>query len=168
MGLVARRSFLGHRREEDPDPSGAVYKTSGKGYTKGEPKMVAVFEQNPTQAEMGDALWQLNRYRLFFEDRDFPVARMQLEIIVRDGGTWVARNRGVTEPIYVIPVPKINNIIIRAYFQGQAASLTEALATKTLPPPCLAEERWDGRRCRDYCDVAQFCDVGREEMKKNG
>jgi len=157
---------LGIVEKKVPDPSGAVYKRSGKGYRKGEPKMVAVFEADPTQAQPGDALWQLNRYRLFFEDRGFPVAHMQLEVIVRDGGTWMARSRGVAEPIYVIPVPRVSDNLIRDYFEEQTALLTGALATKTLPPPCRDEERWEGRRCRDYCDVAQFCDVGREEMKR--
>jgi hypothetical protein len=157
---------LGVVEKKMPDPSGAVYQSSGRGYRKGEPKMVMFFGQDPTQADLGDALWQVNRYRLFFEDRGFPVARMQLEVIVRDGGTWVARSRGVNEPIYVIPVRRLEDKTVRGYFDIKARALTEALDIKWTPAPCTTRERWDGRRCREYCEVAQFCDVGQEEMQR--
>ena len=38
---------------------------------------------------------QLNRYRIFFEEQGFPVSRIQIQAIPRDGGTYIAKNRGI-------------------------------------------------------------------------
>ena len=38
--------------------------------------------------------------------------------------------------------------------------LSNALKAKTMPGPCSSVECWDGRRCKSYCDVAEFCDKG--------
>jgi len=143
-----------------PDPTGAVYQRSGKGYVKGAPKMVKVYTIDPAQADNREAELQLNRYRLFFEDRGFPVNRMQIEVIVRDGNTWVARNRGITEPIYFIPVKRWDDTRVRAYFTAKALALKSYLDKKELPPPCTPDECWSGRRCRDYCPVLNFCGAG--------
>lgn len=149
-----------------PDPTGAVYQRSGSDYKKGDPKKVAIFEARPEAVELGDALWQLNAYRLMFERRGFPVDELQIVAIVRDGGTHLAESRGLTETVYRIPVPKLADGEVNAYFAMKGRALVAALTEHRPPPPCTDEERWDGLRCQKYCEVAQFCDVGREEMGK--
>ena len=38
---------------------------------------------------------QINMYRIMFEDAGFPISRMQIMAIVRDGGTYIAESRGI-------------------------------------------------------------------------
>ena len=90
---------LGIVKVRYPDPTGAVYKRSGPGYTAGQPKMLTRFETDPNAVYLKDAEWQLNHYRLRFEAAGYPVARLQIEAIVRDGETMTARTRGVIHPI---------------------------------------------------------------------
>lgn len=152
---------LGSYTERVPDPSGAVYQRSGNGFKKGDSKMVTVSRFDPTKASVPDVELQLNRYRLFLEDAGFPVHILQLECVVRDGGTWAARDRGVLHQIYLIPVRRLPDDYVRNYFGKKAQALLLALRAGLDPPPCAPEETWEGRRCQEFCDVWEFCDVGR-------
>lgn len=154
---------LGIVKVRTPDPTGAVYKRSGNGYRAGDPKMVNRFERDPNAAKNDDVEWQLNDYRLRFEAQGFAVARLQVEAIVRDGGTQTARNRGVTDLIYLIPVRILPDHMVRDYFEEKRAALLHHLDTKTLPPECTDDECWEGRRCRYYCDVWTYCPRGQQE-----
>ena len=42
----------------------------------------------------------------------------------------------------------------------------EALDKKFLPQLCNSRERWHGRKCAEYCDVAENCPYGRM-VKRN-
>ena len=151
---------LGVVKVRVPDPTGAVYQRSGNGYTKGDPKMVSIFEKDPNAVKIDDVEYQLNRYRLFLEPAGFPVKALQVEAIVRDGGTRIAYNRGVTEPMYLIPVAILPNAAVLEYFNNKGAALISALLSHRLPPECTDDECWEGKRCRGYCDVWEFCDKG--------
>ena len=154
---------LGIVKVRVPDPTGAVYRRSGPGYTAGQPKMVTRFSRDPNAVKLDDAEWQLNDYRLHFEERGFPVDRLQIEAIVRDGETQAARTRGVLEPMYLIPVRTLPDDMVRAYFTNKREALLSALESGRLPPECTDDECWDGRRCRYYCDVWAFCPRGQQE-----
>ena len=148
VGIVSRKV---------PDSSGATYKRNGKGYKKGDPKMITVFETDPTKADMMDWTLQLNRYRLFLEDAGFPVREMIIQATVRDGGTYIAQQRGIDRNIYLIPVPRMKDKDVKDYFSTKAQALHEALRTG-YAPKCNDEESWEGRRCA-ICEVYTHCQL---------
>lgn len=151
---------LGLVESKVPDPSGEVYKKSGKWGKAGDTKIVSVWTPNPERADLFNEEMQLNNYRILVEECGFRVSRMQLQVTVRDGDTFIATNRGVDRKIYSIPLQRLDDEVVKGYFNIKRYTLLEALETRTLPPPCSDYERWEGRRCRGNCDVAEFCSEG--------
>lgn len=100
-------------------------------------------------------------YRILLEAAGHPVQQMFVEAIVRDGGTYMAKGRGIERNGYLIPVKRLPDEEVQEYIQAKASALLQALETGTIPPACTTEETWEGRKCADYCRVAEFCDVGR-------
>ena len=153
---------LGMVGKKVPDPSGARYEKSGSWGKAGDPKMITVWEREPAAADMWDWELQLNKYRVEIEIIGFPISRMFIQATVRDGGTMVANNRGITDNIIVIPVKRLDDSYVKEYYRAKREALLTALEKKELPPPCDSRESWGGKRCRSYCDVWEFCDVGRK------
>lgn len=148
---------------KQPDPSGEVYRSSGKWGKAGSPKMVPIFEPDPDKADNMEAEHQLNHYRVMLKDKfGVTINRMQLQVTVRDGGTYVAKNRGVTELVYMIPIPIIDDGEIRDYFNYKQACLAFAME-HGWSEVCNDHECWGGRRCKGYCDVWMHCTKGRGE-----
>ncbi len=143
---------LGYKQENTD--TGEVYKTGAK---KGQTKFKKVLMQ--TEPDLKDAEIQLNHYRMLLESTGFPVKEMFIEAIVRDGGTYIAQNRGVTQNGYLIPVKFIPDEEVRQYLKNKADNLMWALDLKEMPEACSDEECWKGRKCAGYCRVARFCDV---------
>ncbi len=141
-------------------PTGEVYKTDCKSGRKGDPKYRKETVQG--EPELTEQALQLNMYRMMLEDAGFPVKQMFLDIAVRDGGIRAATSRGITQNAYLIPVPKLPDDEVLAYFLPKRDALLWHLASGTMPEPCTEEERWQGRKCLNYCNVAEFCDYGRE------
>jgi len=144
---------------KEPDPNGEVYKSSGKWGKAGSPKMVPYYAQVPEKANNWEAEYQLNRYRVKLENLGVKLNRMQLQVTVRDGGLYVAHNRGVFMKAVRIPIPFIDNSIIEAYFKYKDDCLKQALMYGW-SQPCTDAECWDGRRCSEYCDLASSCPRG--------
>jgi len=139
-----------------PHPT-EVYKSSGNWGKAGTPKMITVWEGHPEQADLWDWELQLNAYRLKVEEIGFAVSRMFVQVTVRDGGTFVAENRGIMKNIYLIPVKRLDDEEVEAYFAYKAVDLLNALSKNEMPPPCSTKERWEGIRCEKYCSVAEWC-----------
>ena len=148
---------LGLVESKVPDPSGAVYYRSGSWGKAGTPKMVSIWTPSPWRADLFNEEMQLNNYRILVEGCGFPISRMQLQVTVRDGATFIATGRGVDRKIYIIPIRRVADEEVKGYFEAKRQALLEALEAKTLPPPCSDYERWEGRRCKGFCDVAKFC-----------
>lgn len=159
LGLVGRKI---------PNLGGEVYKTSGKWGKAGDPKMVTVFDQDPKAVDMWDWELQNNNYRIMVEACGFPISEMFNQVTVRDGGTMVAQNRGIVKNIYLIPIKRLPDDEVKAYFRNKRLALLHFLSKQTVPPPCTAKESWDGRRCDGFCDLWEFCDVGIEAHRKAG
>ena len=140
-------------------PTGEVYKT---GANKGKPKYKKkVFTGGPRHRL--DLAIQLNDYRMKIErELKKPVSNLVCEIIVRDGNTYIAESRGVTEPGYLVPINKISDRWVERYMKKKAGDLIKALKTNTMPPPCRHSETWGGAKCERYCNVAQFCEKGKK------
>jgi hypothetical protein len=136
-------------------PTGEVYKTGPK---KGQVKTKKMPRQGVP--DLTEQTLQLNMYRLMLEDSGFPVKKMFLDIAVRDGGIQVATTRGVKQNAYLIEVPHMDDSEVLAYFRSKRDALLTALENKQLPPPCSMDERWQGRKCQSYCNVAEWCDLG--------
>ncbi|MBC8274806.1 MAG: hypothetical protein H8E40_07555 [Chloroflexi bacterium] len=145
-----------------PDPSGECYRSTGKWGKAGSPKMIDKFGINPDMANMQDWVLQLNNYRLLIESAGFPVSRIQIQATVRDGGTIVAKSRGITENIYMIPVKRLDDADVKDYFIDKSVALITAMETQQMPEPCSEQERWNGRRCKQYCEVWEHCELGQD------
>ena len=143
-----------------PDPTGAVYKSSGSWGKAGSPKMVNKFAIDASKADMWETEYQLNRYRVMLEERGLIVTKLQCQIIVRDGGIAMARDRGVERNGYLIPVKRINSSEVVDYFQKKYSDLTQALKQKKWSQVCTPRECWDDARCKGYCEVALYCPKG--------
>jgi len=142
------------------DPTGAVYKVSGKWGKAGDPKMVPVFQSIPQEVDIFNEELQLNRYRIMLEELSIAVSRMQLQVTVRDGGLAVAHSRGVTRNIYKIPIQKLETEKVIEYFRTKEQDLSTALSANKWDIPCNDRECWEGARCKGYCEVARYCPKG--------
>jgi hypothetical protein len=112
------------------------------------------------ESDIAKASLQLNGYRIKVEPLGIPVSRMFIMAIVRDGGTYTAKNNNVPEKMLMIPIDKMPDDYVKDYFSQKSQSLIEALDKKQLPSFCSFEDRWGGRRCKGYCDVFNFCPEG--------
>jgi len=123
------------------------------------------FVIDPTTIDLRESELQLNNYRIMLEGHGLKVGKMQLQVTVRDGGLQIARTRGITKNIYLIPIKRLDNNEVYNYFEWKKEKLLSALSIyKTdpdyVPEPCNDEECWNGVRCRGYCEVSQYCPKG--------
>ena len=135
-----------------------------KGAKKGEPKYESKFVPGGHKDRF-DLAAQMNCYRLMLERKGYPVKNMLCEVICKDGGSKVARSRGIDRIGYLIPVNRISDNWIETYFKKKSERLLEALYTETLPPVCSKRENWETRKCVGFCPVWNFCDKGIELNK---
>jgi len=124
--------------------------------------MIPCFQIMPQEADNWEAEYQLNNYRIKIEAKfpGFEISKLQVQVLVRDGGLQVARQRGITRRSMLIPVKIMDNDEVLSYFDRKKHDLDFALETMQWTTPCSAAECWDGVRCRDYCEVAMYCPKG--------
>jgi len=144
--------------KEDGSP---VLLKSGK--NKGKIKTRKVVKQDPNRADTYPTNLQLNRYRIFFEKAGFPISRIQIQAIVRDGNTYIAKSRGVDRNIYIIPIELIGNHYTVAVYDLLQKKVDMAFKNGWIER-CEDHENWNGMRCQKYCEVAEHCG----EMDKKG
>jgi len=166
-GSFAVAKTLGLKEELVPD---GVYKSSRVGkYKKGDPKFKKIFTEGGVHKRF-DLAVQLNDYRMKLEKHGLPVKQMCCEIIVRDGGTYIAQSRGILQRALLVVINKISDCWISRYMKRKAELLEHALSNGVLPPVCKPRERWydhnTGRsgKCAKFCPVRYQCDFGRREM----
>ena len=145
---------------KEPDPSGAVYKTNSRYGKIGEAKMVPIWGPNDSIADNLDAELQLNRYRVKLADLGVKVDRLQLQVTVRDGGLYIAHNRGVMRNAYILPIKILPDDDVLNFFKVKTDQLLMALKQGFWDTPCSEYESWDGIRCARFCDVAAHCPKG--------
>lgn len=134
---------------------------SGKNKGKPKTKQKTVIKHDPAKEDRLDIELQINRYRIFFEQNGFPISRMVVQAIPRDGGTYVAKNRGIDKNIYLIPIKRMSNTDVLRYYQKLNEEILEAFKTGYIRK-CDMWECWDRKRCESFCDVQYFC----KEMSK--
>lgn len=148
---------IGLKEEVDEVNTGEIYKS---GERKGQPKTKKVSRIVQGEPDLGDWGLQLNHYRILIEKSGFPVDRIVLQAIVRDGGTYLAKKRGLSRNIYLIDVPRLADNAVVEFFHTKRDALKAALESGTVPEICTEDERWQDRKCAEYCRVAGFCDHG--------
>lgn len=60
----------------------------------------------------------------------------------------------------MVPVRMLDDADVIGYFHSKQEDLTAALEQGRWDEPCDNRECWDGVRCRDYCEVWQYCPKG--------
>jgi hypothetical protein len=142
----------------DDEPTGEFYK-SGK--RKGEEKTRKILKRDDSRIDRWEWELQLNKYRMEFEKRGFKPDELKIQCIVRDGNTYIARSRGVFRNIYYFNIPFLPDAEVVAYFDYKKKALLSALKQGYWNEICTAKENWDGLKCRNYCEVAEFCQYGK-------
>lgn len=145
-------------------PTGEVYKT---GTHKGEPKYRKEWRTDGVRDVLDWAI-QLNYYRMLLEARGFKVEKMQIQALVRDYSLRIAKERNITKPVYLIKINRISDHWLKLYLQAKAQRLQNAITNKQLPEHCKTRETWHGRKCLDYCDVADQCPYGKALKERLG
>lgn len=168
-GSYAVAKTLGIHAIEVPD---GFYKTTHKDgkFKKGDPKFKKVFVEGGRKKRF-DLAVQLNDYRMKLQNiAKLPVHKMICEMLVRDGGTFVAKNRGVMQRGCLAVINKISDIWIERYMRIKWHLLKWHLDNKTLPPVCRPKERWyDSKtgkslKCSTFCHARHNCNFGQREM----
>lgn len=99
---------------------------------------------------------QVNRYRMGFNQRGFKISKMFVFGIPRDGGLYIAEQRGITKRYYKFPIEFIPDVQVEAYYSNLQHECDEAFRTG-YARTCADWECWDGDRCRRFCDVSVPC-----------
>lgn len=135
----------------------AMFFKSGKNKGKPKTKKNVRFIINKDKADIYNESMQLNRYRIMYEKYGFPISQMRIFYIVRDGGTFIAKNRGVEENIGFIRIPHIEDSKVLNAYKILSDSVETAFEKK-YAPLCTKAQRWDNRRCLGgYCEVSFAC-----------
>ena len=138
---------------------------SGKNKGELKTKVETTFSINPDEIDIRDVELQTNRYRIGFEENGFPVSKMQVLAIVRDGGTYIAQNRGITDKVYTIPIQFRDDDWVIDYYKKLEIGLADALCTGYFRR-CDEWESWENRRCESFCEVADACKAMDEQHIK--
>ena len=128
-------------------------------YKNGKPKYKTTYTYDGvTAVGKWDVAVQMNDYRMKIENvLNKHVDKMICEMIVRDGNTYIATSRGVTEPAYLVNINKISDHWVAKYMKAKADNLISALKTGRYPKRCNYRERWGGMKCERYCNVKEYC-----------
>lgn len=117
---------------------------------------------------------QLNNYRCLVEHNDkiaeivgskIKISKMLVEVIIRDGNTKSAFMNKVNTCTKMVEVNRLDDKYVSEFFATKRTALLTALNTNTLPPACDSRENWGWRKCKNYCEVFEYCPEGRKINK---
>lgn len=137
-------------------PTGEVYKSDCKNGKKGQPKTRKEWVEGGEPDLFNEEI-QLNDYRMKLEAIGFPVKAMFIEAIARDGGCYIAKNRGVEQNGMLIPIRRLPDETVKQYLENKRMLLMNALESGMIPIPCTRYETWEGKKCEKYCNVRETC-----------
>jgi hypothetical protein len=133
-----------------------VYFKSGKRKGQEKTKKITDLIINPKKADLRAEELQLNRYRMLFEKYGFPISEIRIQAMVRDGGLYSSKARGVKRNLEMINVNILPNEAVLAFYAGLKAEVKEAFEYGHIRK-CNSWETWEGRKCNGYCEVAEYC-----------
>ncbi len=142
----------------EQEPTGEIYKT---GKRKGESKMRNILKRDISKEDRWEWELQLSKYAMEFEKAGFKVDELRIQCCVRDGNTYIARSRGVFRNVYYFKINRLPDDAVNDYFRQKKEALEMMLKTKKCNEICTAKENWDGLKCANYCEVAEFCKYGK-------
>lgn len=145
--------------EDEPvlgEDGNQVFLKSGKNKGKLKTKKKTTKIVDPSKADLKSEELQINRYRMFFEYNGFPISRMQIQAVPRDGGTYIAKNRGIEKNLYIIPVKKLHDADVLRFYLRLQQEVDKGFRYGFVRK-CNDWESWKGRRCEGYCEVAEDC-----------
>jgi hypothetical protein len=160
-GSYKVRKAIGIVEDKDnpkKDKRGNILKYTS-GYKKGQTKYHV--KTDPNAVDCFDTELQLNRYRIIVESHGFPISRMQVQAIVRDGNTYMATSRDIHEPIYLVDIKRLDDDYVLDFYKRLQEECDQAFKDGWIRK-CDARESWSGRRCKSYCPVVKQC----KEMEK--
>lgn len=102
---------------------------------------------------------QLNRYKILLSQCGFPVEKMKVQMIIRDSG-FMAKKQGIDKSFYIVDIDIMSDNLINEYFKMKKDTLIYCLDNKITPEICPEEERWEDKRCLNYCCVSKYCGYG--------
>jgi len=126
------------------------------GPNKGRPKTINENFQDQDFADVRNETLQLNRYRMGFESKGFPVSKMCLFVIIRDGGLQATINQGITTNTIKIPIPRLPDENVITFYDELERQVNNAFKVGYVHK-CGDYESWNGRRCDGYCEVSEKC-----------
>lgn len=145
------------------DKGNQVLLKSGPNKGKVKTKQETTIKQDDQHVQKREIELQLNRYRIFFEKNGFQINEMRVYAIPRDGGTYIAKNRGVMKNGYFVPINRLSDDAVLDYYTNLQSEVDVFMKTGRVRL-CDAWENWNGNRCMNYCDVAEDCkDICRED-----
>ena len=156
---VAKAIGIMSEKTDEPvlDEGGkSVILKSGKNIGKAKTKKKTIITVDPSKADLKGEELQLNRYRLFFERYGFKISKIQIQVVSRDGGTYIAKSRGVDKNLYIIPIKILPDDEVLSFYNSLSLEVAEAFETGRIRK-CNEWESWEGRRCEGFCEVAEFC-----------
>ncbi len=145
------------------------------GPRKGEQKTRKILIRDVAKEDRREWELQLNMYRMKVEKAlGKPVDELRIQVIVRDGGTFIAHSRGVFRKVYYFQINRIPDAEVIEYFEEKRQALLGALDAykktgELYRYPCNEMENWDHVKCARFCEVADLCPLGKlskEERKK--
>ena len=139
-------------------PTGQYYLS---GIKKGEPKYKKEWREDGVKGILDWAI-QLNYYRILLEKQGLTVKKMVIQAMCRDNSLRIANERGIDKAVYLILINRISDRWIVSYMRHKAKLLQTAMENEAVPQICSSKERWNDRKCSDYCQVAENCAYGRQ------
>lgn len=139
--------------DEEGNP---VLLKSGKNKGKPKTKQHREIIESPDAVEKRDLELQVNRYRIFFEQNSFKINFMRAFCTPRDGGTYIAKNRGLLGNTRNVPISRIDDDEVLFYYKNLGVEIDAFLKSKYVRL-CSDWENWNGRRCVYYCEVKNDC-----------
>lgn len=149
--------------EEYEEGTGEFFK-SGK--RKGEEKKRKLIRRSEKAIDRWEWEMQLNKYRINYERMGFKVDKLKIQCVVRDGGTFIARSRGVFRNVYYFDINILPDEIVNEFFERKRRDLLQALKQGFWSEICTGAECWDGLKCSSYCEVAAHCPQGKYLMRE--
>lgn len=134
------------------------------GANKGKPKTKQESKIVIGEPDLKGEVLQLNRYRIFFEQYGFPISRIQIQVVSRDGGTYIAKSRGIDNNLYMIDVPIISDGTVHDFYNNLQGEVDIAFSSGYVRL-CNDWESWENRRCNGFCEVSDYCKQMSEERK---
>lgn len=128
--------------------------------TWGTYKLVKIFKG--TNDEKADALFdvtlQLHQYMFLLKEKypDIPINNLAIQVVSRETNLSYARRHNINIGSPLIIIPMLPKTVVEDYFNLKATMLKTALDTGWAPL-CSNRETWNGKKCSQYCEVADIC-----------